>query len=150
MSKIKGLWFLVSFVAGFISVLLLHQGILALLNRVGFIEFSPYSLNSTKPFGTPQVFSSAFWGGIWGIVVSLFAFRIKQNSRYWLATLLFGTLVPTTVFLFLVLPLKGLPVAGGWQPNLIATGLMVNGAWGLGVASVLRWFSKKWLWEENK
>ncbi|PZD74840.1 hypothetical protein C1752_00984 [Acaryochloris thomasi RCC1774] len=143
MIKKNRLRLLISFGAGFISVLLLHQGVLALLNRVEFIPVSPYSLKSTQPLGIPQVFSSAFWGGLWGIALSLFGSRIKGNTRYWVTTLLFGAFAPTAVFLFVVLPLKGLPIAGGWQPNLIATGLMVNGAWGLGVASVIRWLSRE-------
>lgn len=118
MSKGKGLRFLISFIAGFIAVLLLHQGVLALLNSVGFIQVSPYSLKPTQPFGAPQVLSSAFWGGLWGIVLSIFAFRITQNTRYWATTILFGALAPTAVFLFIVMPLKGLPIAGGWQPKL--------------------------------
>lgn len=141
MSNKRKLQFLIGFVAGFISVLLLHQGILSLLNSIGFIQLPSYSTKPTQPFGLPQIWSSAFWGGIWGIVLSLFAFRIKQNFRYWLVTLLFGTLVPTAVALFLVLPLKGISIQD-WPTNLLPTGLMVNAAWGAGVASALRWLSK--------
>lgn len=142
MSQNRSFRFLLSFVAGFLSVLFLHQGVLALLNNVGFIQLPPYSTNPTPPFGLPQVFSSAVWGGLWGIVVSLFAFRIKQTSRYWIATLLFGAVAPTMVALFVVLPLKGLSIQD-WPPNLLPTGLMVNAAWAAGVASVFRWVSKR-------
>ncbi|MGK7950392.1 MAG: hypothetical protein AB4368_16810 [Xenococcaceae cyanobacterium] len=37
-----------------------------------------------------------------------------------------------------VSPLKGMPFAGGWELNLIARGLMLNGAWGLGTAILLQ------------
>jgi hypothetical protein len=50
---------------------------------------------------------------------------------------LFGAIVPTLAAWFVVAPLKGLPVAGGGRPAAIATGLLVNGAWGFGVAVLL-------------
>lgn len=145
MSKKIMFRFLISFAAGFVSVLLFHQGVLALLNGIGFTPASPYSMKPTQPLGIPQVLSSAFFGGVWGILLSLFALRIRQPARFWGSTLLFGALAPTAVFLFIILPSRGSPIAGGWQPNLIATGLMVNAAWGLGVAIVLRWLSKSTL-----
>jgi hypothetical protein len=134
----KWLRLLIGFIGGFLSVLLFHQGVLALLNHIDFIPFPAYSINPTKPFGVPQVWSLAFWGGIWGIMFSILAFQ-TYNARYWLTALLFGALAPTLVGLFIVMPLRGQPIAGGLQPNLIVTGLMVNSAWGLGTALFLRW-----------
>ena len=139
MSKKRTLWFLSSFVAGFISVLLFHQPVLALLYSIGFIPFSPYPMAPTQPFGIPQIWSSAFWGGIWGIVLSIITLRARRDLRYWLTISLFSAIAVTAVFLFIVLPLRGQPIAGGWRPNLIATGLMVNGAWGVGTALLLQW-----------
>jgi hypothetical protein len=143
MSQKRLLRFPIGFVAGFISVLLFHQGVLALLNSIGFTPFAPYPMNLTQPFGIPQLWSFAFWGGVWGVVFSILAFQHQQNFRYWVTALLFGALAPTAVFLFVVLPLKGQPIAGGWQPELIATGLMVNSAWGVGTAIFLQWLSKR-------
>lgn len=140
--KQKRLRLLVGFAAGFVSVLLLHQGILAFLHSIGFIPFAPYPTQPTQPFEIPQIWSSAFWGGIWGIVLSRVAGQIRQHSRFWIKALLFGMLAPTAVFLFVIMPLKGMPVAGGWQPNLIVTGLMINAAWGVGVAVSLWGLSK--------
>lgn len=139
----------ISFVAGFISVLLMHQGVLTILNGVGFIPVAPYSLEPTQPLGVPAVISSAFFGGLWGIVLSLIVLRIKRPTRFWVSSLLFGALVPTSVFLFVVLPVKGGPIAGGWQLNLIATGIMVNAAWGFGVALVLQWLPKSTLFKSS-
>lgn len=53
--------------------------------------------------------------------------------------------------MFIVLPFKGMPVAGGWQINLIATGLMVNAAWGLGTALLLHLASNRFMeWRTQK
>lgn len=139
MLKKRILRFLSSFVAGFVSVLLFHQPVLALLYSIGFIPFSPYPIAPTSPFGIPQIWSSALWGGVWGIVLSTLIFRVRRGWRYWLTIFLFSAVAVTAVFLFIVLPLRGQPFAGEWQPNLIATGLMVNGAWGLGTALLMQW-----------
>jgi hypothetical protein len=42
------------------------------------------------------------------------------------------------VALFVVFPLKGLPVAGGGSPKVILPVLLLNGMWGLGVAVLMR------------
>jgi hypothetical protein len=36
------------------------------------------------------------------------------------------------------MPLKGMPIAGGWDPKLIVGALILNGAWGVGMALLLR------------
>jgi hypothetical protein len=40
--------------------------------------------------------------------------------------------------LFLVFPLKDMPMAGGWDPKLIVGALILNGAWGVGMALLMR------------
>jgi hypothetical protein len=42
-----------------------------------------------------------------------------------------------------VAPLKGLPIAGGWNPVNLLTALVLNGAWGIGVALLMRIFGVK-------
>ncbi|NJK48777.1 hypothetical protein HC931_11875 [Candidatus Gracilibacteria bacterium] len=129
---------LFAFAAGFISVLLFHQGMLIFLNQINFTQFPVYPTNPTQPFGIPAILSMAFWGGVWGIVLVIVTLSLRKQLSYWLTVLLFGALAPTAVFLFVVSPLKGMPVAGGWDFRLIATGLMLNGAWGLGTALLLQ------------
>lgn len=57
---------------------------------------------------------------------------------HWVRALVFGALAPSAVALLIVLPLKGMPVAGGFDPTLIASAVVLNGAWGLGVAFFIR------------
>ena len=87
--------------------------------------------------GVPRVISLAFWGGIWGIVFALIEGRIPRGAQYWVYALLFGAIFPTLVAWFVVAPLKAQPVAGGWQASRMLTGLLINGAWGLGTALFL-------------
>jgi hypothetical protein len=57
-----------AFLAGFLAVLVLHQPMLSLLHAIGLTPARGYAMRPTPPLDVPQVFSSAFWGGIWGII----------------------------------------------------------------------------------
>ena len=127
---------LLAFVAGFLATLIFHQGGVALLNAAGLTDRSPFSTTATRPFGVPQFLSIAFWGGVWGIILAL---TLGAKPRY-LKALLFGALLPTAVAFFVVAPLKGMPVAGGGDPQVILGALILNGLWGLGTAVFLRLF----------
>jgi hypothetical protein len=127
-----------AFVAGFLAVLAFHQPVFALLHAAGLIPAAAYSVRPVPPFGVPEVLSAAFWGGVWGIVFALVEPRFPRGPGYWVAAALFGGVALTAVFWFVAAPLKGLPVAGGWQAGPWVGGLLVNGAWGLGTALLLR------------
>ncbi|HEX7126200.1 MAG TPA: hypothetical protein VF406_10580 [Thermodesulfobacteriota bacterium] len=131
-----------AFVAGFVSVLIFHQLMFALLYAVGLVQAAPYNLQPVPPFGVPAVLSAAFWGGVWGIVFALVEPRFPRGPGYWVAAVLFGAVALTVVFWFVVAPLKGLPVGGGWRAAAWVPGLLVNGAWGLGTALLLRAFAR--------
>ena len=64
---------------------------------------------------------------------------VRTRAGYWLTALVFGAIGPSVVNWLVVLPLKGAPMGGGWQPSGILTALIINGAWGLGTALLLRW-----------
>ena len=134
----SGRWLAVGFVAGAVAVPIFHQGVLALLYAAGLAARPPYSTTPTAPFGVPQLWSLAFWGGVWGIVLAAFLAAARSRPGYWWRALLFGAVAPTLVAWFVVAPLKGQPLAGGWQPAAMLTAILVNTAWGVGAALVLR------------
>lgn len=118
-----------AFIAGVLATLIFHQGLLAILFVVGVVPVAPYNMSATAPLGMPAVFSLAFWGGIWGLPL-WGLIRFKPKHLFWVVSLLFGAVAPTVVAMLLVFPLKGLPVSAmTW-----VGGLILNGAWGLGVA----------------
>jgi hypothetical protein len=135
---------LLGFLAGFIATLLFHQPALALLNELGIAKGNLYSMRATAPLGVPQVISLAFWGGIWGIVFAAIEHRFPRGARYWAYAFLFGAIFPTLVAWFIVAPMKGLPMAGGWEFKRMLTGFFINGAWGIGTALLLLLGYRAW------
>jgi hypothetical protein len=129
-----------AFLAGFLSTLIFHQGVLAVLHAAGATDRKPFTMTPTAPLGVPAVISLAFWGGIWGILLWL-AIGSAGGLSYWLLALVLGAIAPSIVALFVVFPLKGQPVAGGWKPAILVGALLLNGAWGIGVALFMRLFS---------
>ncbi len=129
-----------AFLAGFLSTLIFHQGVLAILHAAGATPRAPYSMDPTRPLQVPAVISLAFWGGIWGILLWLAIRGYQGSSTYWILALVIGAIAPSLVALLVVFPLRGQPVGGGWRPEIIIGALLLNGAWGLGVALFLRLF----------
>lgn len=127
---------ILAFIAGFIATLVFHQGGLAALNALGLTDPAPFNMKGVEPFGVPQVFSLAFWGGVWGILLAWFLGTRKTG--WYVRAFIFGALLPTVVAFFVVAPLKGQPVAAGWDPKLILGALILNGLWGLGAALIYR------------
>ncbi|MDP9141624.1 MAG: hypothetical protein M3O62_12630 [Pseudomonadota bacterium] len=130
-----------AFIAGFISTLIFHQGVLAALYAADLSPKSPFDMTPTVPFHIPTVISLAFWGGVWGIALWL-AIGGVPEPHYWTLAIVLGALGPTFVALFIVFPLKGLPMAGGWSPKIVGGALVLNGAWGVGVALLMLLMAK--------
>ncbi len=126
------------FAAAFLATLTFHQFGLGVLHLAGITPAIPYNLRPVPPFGVPQVLSLAFWGGVWGILFVLAEPWLDRcPGGYWAGAVIFGAVFPTLVAWFVVLPLKGMPVAGGFHFPGILVGPIVNGLWGLGTATFL-------------
>jgi hypothetical protein len=135
-------WIGVGFLAGAISVLLFHQGVIALMHTLDFTQRVPYQMQPTDPFGVPRLLSLVFWGGVWGVIFAALL-RSLDGVRLVVASLLLGAVLPTLIAWFVVAPLKGQPMAAGFAPLAVAFGLIVNGAWGLGTGLGLALFGGK-------
>jgi hypothetical protein len=122
------------FIAGAIAVLTFHQGMVAALHAAGWVQFAPYPTAPVPPFGVPRIADLCFWGGLYGAVFGLAMPRFTWPA--WLNGLILGV-IAALVGMFIVAPLKGLPIAGGWMPANILRSLVINGFWGLGVGIIL-------------
>ncbi len=129
--------FVYAFVAGFVSTLLFHQGVLYGLIRAGASARGPWDMTPVPPLGVPSVVSLALFGGLWGIALWAMI-RGQTGAMYWTAAVALGATLPTLVALFVVFPLKGLDFAAGWNPKIWIGALLVNAAWGIGVALLMK------------
>ncbi len=138
MTHTKQQW-LQAFTGGFIATLLFHQGVLALFWLAGLIPAAPWNMTPVPPLAIPQVLSLAFWGGVWGLPV-WWLIRRWQGARYWAGAVVLGAIGPTLVAMLLVFPMKGLEV----NATKVVGGLIVNAAWGLGLAIWMQLNRSRW------
>jgi hypothetical protein len=130
-----------AFLAGSLSVLIFQQGLALLLYQAGVSSRAPYPMNPVPPFGVPQTLSAAFWGGLWGIILAAVLRSVGSGLRYWLTAILFGGIVVSAVLLFVVFPIKGRPLAAGWDMHIWFLIFCSHALFGLGTAILLRVFS---------
>lgn len=126
------------FFLGFLSVLIFHQGLLSLFHALKLFPFPAYNFSPTEPLGVPAVLSSAFFGGLWGILLGWIV-RNKTGSLFSILCIGLGSIMPTTVAMLVVFPLKGVAV----KTFMVFIGLALNAAWGLGMALGLHLLKKK-------
>ncbi len=129
--------FVKAFVAGFVSTIVFHQGLLTLFYLTAVVPRAPYDLRPVPPLGIPAVISLALWGGAWGVAIWPFLKNVN-GPAYWVRALVISAIASGSVTLFIVSPLKGMPMAGGWNPKVIVSTLTLNGTWGLGMALLMR------------
>ena len=125
-------WLVAGFVFGALAVLIFHQGAFALVHALGLTPRAAYSMQATAPFGFPQIWSTTFWGGVWGVVLALSLQRL-DGARLIAGATVFGLVAPTLVAWFVVAAIKGQPLAAGFAPKAMLIAPIVNAAWGLGV-----------------
>lgn len=130
-----------AFIAGFMATLAFHQTVLGLIHMGNPAAPAPFNLTATAPLGVPAVVSLAFWGGVWGIVLWALI-RNSVRASYWIKATVIGAIGPSAVALFVVMPIKGMGVAAGWDPKIIVGALILNAAWGIGVGMFMRLMQK--------
>jgi hypothetical protein len=118
-----------------------HQGLLTIFYLAGASPRAPYDLTAVPPLRIPAVVSLAFWGGVWGAAIWPLL-KHAAGAAYWGRAVVIGAIGPSAVALLIVIPLKGMAIAGGWDPKLIVGALILNGAWGLGLALFVRFMHR--------
>ena len=128
----------VGFVAGALSVLIFHQLGFWIANELGFARAPLYNLRPVPPWGVPTIVSMAFWGGLWGIGAACLIPRLPGLLNGVLGWVLFGAIIVTLVNWFIVFPIKGAPLGGGFRmPGLVVVPL-VYALWGFGMWLIAR------------
>ena len=136
-----GRWLITGLLAGAISVLVFHQGAIAVLNLVQSAHHPLYSTTATHPWGIAQIGSQVFWGALWGVVFAAF-FMGLWGGALLVAGTLFGAFALSAVAWFVVDPIKGQGIAAGALPLAMAAAFVANAAWGFGTALGLLLFGR--------
>ena len=129
---------IVGFIAGALGVLIFHQLGFWLSNELGYTRASIYSMRPVPPWGVPTILSSAFWGGLWGIGAACLVPRLPGALSGVLGWILFAGIVVTLVNWFVVLPIKGAPVGGGFRMPGVVVVPVVYAFWGFGMWLIAR------------
>src|SRR3546814_944909 len=82
-----------------------------------------------SPFGVPQTLSAAFFGGLWGIAYAAAEPWLAARLGWPAGGLAFGIL-PLVVLWFVVFPLNGIPVGGGFTAFGLQQGVVLPVAFG--------------------
>ena len=129
---------IVGFIAGALGVLVFYQAGFWVAKELGLLNAQLYSLRPVPPWGVPTIGSQAFWGGLWGIVAAFLVERLPGILNGVLGWMLFAGIVVTLVNWFIVLPIKGAPVGGGFRMNAVAVVPAVYVVWGFGMWLIAR------------
>ena len=115
----------VGFIAGALGVLIFHQLGFWIANELGYARSPLYNLRPVPPWGVPTILSMAFWGGLWGIAAAFLVPRLPGVLSGVLGWVLFAAIIVTLVNWFVVLPIKGAPMVGGFRmPGLVVVPLV--------------------------
>ena len=102
------------------------------------VPFAPWNMAPVPPFGVPQSISAAFWGGLSGVVYAFLEPRLTARLGWWSGGVVFGAVLPLVVLWFVVMPLKGLPIGGGFALSRVPMDIVLHAAFGLGMAIIFR------------
>ena len=130
---------LIGFAAGFLSHLVIEGALGAGLYAAGLIPSLPWSLTLVPPLGVPRSLSLAFWAGLFGVLYVLLEPWLTARLGRWQGGLLYGLVVPLSVDWFIVLPLKGHGIGGGFHPAAVPIDIALNAALGLGAVAIFWW-----------
>lgn len=124
------------FVAGALAVPIFLQLMVFILTQIGMIQGRLFSMAPVAPLGVPTIFNQMFWGGVWGLVFVLIINYAPRHWPLWLVGLLLGAIALPMVGWFVIAPIKGQPIAAGWNPTRMLASVLINGFWGIGLALI--------------
>jgi hypothetical protein len=125
------------FLAGFLSHLIFQGGFGSILYVAHLVPALPWSLMPVPPLGVPMSVSLAFWAGLWGVAYALLERRLTALLAWWSGGLVFG-LAPLLVHWFVVLPLKGFGIGGGFHLAMVPIEIGFHAVFGIGTAIIFR------------
>jgi hypothetical protein len=127
---------LLGFFAGLIVAFVVQQPLVWLLHHAGLTARHAFSTQPTSPMSVQVMWSRAFWGGVFGIVLAWFGLQFELNARWIVATIAFTAGLRTLVDWFVV-PMVWRHVWTVMTADALLTPLILNVAWAAATAVVL-------------
>jgi len=127
------------FIAGALAVLIFHQIMILLLGFAGLARGAPWNFSAYGPFGVPRLINQMFWGGVWGIIYALIADRLPKQWPLWLVGFVFGVVGPVLFGWTVMALIRGSALFAGFVPVRMLAGILINGAFGIGLALIFSW-----------
>ena len=126
------------FMAGFLSHLIFQGAFGSILYAAHLVPALPWSLMPVPPLGVPRSLNLGFWAGLWGVAYILLEPRLTARFGWWLGGLVFGLALPLVVYWFVVLPLKGFGIGGGFHLAMVPIEVGFHAIFGIGTAIIFR------------
>lgn len=135
---LKGRTLLYGFIAGALSVLLFHQGMVLILYLLKQTPNFPWNLGGrVQPFGVPVLVNQMFWGGLWGVGFAAIGHLIPVAVTA-VRGAIYGLLGPFLLGGGFLVPLaKGGPMFWMWPAPRWIVGGLIGASFGAGVALIL-------------
>lgn len=127
---------LLGFVAGILAHLIFQGAFGSILHAAGVLPSLPFGLAPVPPLGVPRTVSLSFWAGLWGLAYILIEPSLTARLGRLPGGLAFG-LAPLAVHWFVVQPLKGAGIGGGFQLARIPIEIGFHAAFGFGLAVIV-------------
>ncbi len=133
-----GMRLFLGFIAGFLSHLIFQGAFGSILYAAHLVPSLPWNLAPIPPLGVPKTLSLGFWAGLWGLTYVLLERRLTARFGWWLGGLVFGLALPLVAYWFVVLPLKGFGVGGGFHLAMVPIEVGFHAVFGIGTAIIYR------------
>jgi hypothetical protein len=114
--------------AGIVTILTVHQPLILVLKRAGFVTWQAFDVDAVAPFGIPAIVSACLWGAIWTLAIVRVSRASDGSARHLRAAILGGVLT-TAVGAILILFGHGTPITGMSPAVAAICSLCVNGVW---------------------
>ena len=134
------------FIAGAVSIFIFHQVGFLIATQLKLVNATFYNMKPVPPFGVPTIVSAAFWGGLWGIAAAFIVPRLPNPLKGALGWTLFAGIVVTLANWFIVAPIKGTPIDGGWRMPATVVVPIVYAFWGFGMWLIYNFVRRTMKW----
>lgn len=136
--NLNGKTLLYGFIAGALSVLVFHQGMVLILYLLKQTPNFPWNIGGrVPPLGIPILVNQMFWGGLWGVGFAALGHLIPIRNAPARGAV-YGLLGPFLLGGGLLVPLaKGGPMFWMWPAPRWIVGGLIGAAFGLGLGLIL-------------